>query len=256
MSNMAFTPELANDTDVANDTDASSLNQERERIHRQMLSPIAHDLKTPLASIIGSLEIYTHMKDALPSEKQDTLIKVALQEAHRLDTFITNILDMAKLENGLVQPKQEDIEIGAILRDCLVRRQYDLKDSTVEVESVSGPVKTATDTALLSRALCLILDNAVKYGGTPSTIRIKFGKDDNRLAYISIQDNGSGIPEAQTKNIFSKYTRFGKEDKHNKTGMGLGLAIARAIMTLLNGNISAINHSGGGAIFTLHFPLQ
>jgi two-component system sensor histidine kinase KdpD len=249
MSDMALTSERP-------DTGASSPDQERERIHRQMLSAVAHDLKTPLASIIGSLDVYTQMKDALPADKQDALIKVALQEAHRLDSFITNILDMAKLENGLVISKQEDVEIGAMLRDCLTRMRHCLKDSTIDVESSSGTVKTITDVVLLNRALGLVLDNAVKYGGTPSVIRLKFGKDSSRLGYISIHDNGNGISEERVKDIFSKYIRFDKEGKRNNAGMGLGLAIAREIMALLNGDITAANHPDGGAVLTLHFPLQ
>ena len=72
-------------------------------MHRKMLSAVAHDLKTPLVSIIGSLEIYEHLQDTLSREKQAVLIHVALQEAYRLDSFMTNILDMARLENGLVR---------------------------------------------------------------------------------------------------------------------------------------------------------
>ncbi len=97
------------------------LDEEREQLHRQMLSSVSHDLKTPLASIIGSLEVYERMKDKLPEEKKTTLIHVALQEAYRLDNFITNILDMARFENHIVKPHYERTEITAIVSDCLLR---------------------------------------------------------------------------------------------------------------------------------------
>jgi len=248
MSNVALTTKPPQHDDF-------SFDEERERIHRQMLSSISHDLKTPLASMIGSLEVYARMSDALSPEKKATLIKVALQEAHRLDGFITNILDMAKLENGLVRAKQEDVEIGAMLRDCLTRMYPQLEDSAVDLQAATGTVKTVTDTVLLSRVVCLVLDNAVKYARTPSVIQIGYGKGGNGLGYIYIQDNGHGIPENYAEAIFSKYTRFGRDGNH-AGGMGLGLAIAREIMQLLAGHITAANHADGGAVFTLHFPLK
>jgi two-component system sensor histidine kinase KdpD len=235
--------------------DVFASDRERERIHRQMLSSVSHDLKTPLVSIIGALEVYTRMKDKLPIQKQVALIDVALQEAYRLDTFITNILDMARLENGAIKPKQENAEIGAIVRNCLIRMDHHLHGKTIHTEAVSGPVEAITDPVLLSRAVCLVLDNAAKYGGTPGVIRIELGKDEDCTGYIRVRDNGGGIPEHHTETIFSKYTRLGGKDRQY-TGTGLGLAIAREIMRLLNGTIAAANHPEGGALLTLAFPLN
>ena len=228
-----------------------SFDRERERMHRQMLSSVSHDLKTPLASIIGSLEVFERMKDKLSVEKQSTLIGVALQEAYRLDNFITNILDMAKLENGMVKIKHEKTEISALLRNCLLRLSNRLQDSEVAFSS-TGDFDVTTDPVLLSRAVCLVLDNAVKYGGAHSEITIGYGKQDQRMGFITIQDNGRGVPPSQREAIFSKYTRFIKEDQQN-AGTGLGLSIGREIMKLLGGDINVTNHDNGGAIFTLSF---
>src|ERR1700721_2788036 len=85
--------------------------EERELLHRQILSSVSHDLKTPLASIIGSLEVFERMNDRLSEEQQKTLITVALREAYRLDNFITNILDMARLESGMVKQVPESVSI-------------------------------------------------------------------------------------------------------------------------------------------------
>ena len=85
----------------------SSFDKKCDHMHRRMLSSVSHDLKTPLVSIIGALEIYERMQDTLPREKQLELIRVALQEAHRLNNFITDVLDKAGLENGLVSVERE-----------------------------------------------------------------------------------------------------------------------------------------------------
>ncbi|MDX2027215.1 MAG: ATP-binding protein [Alphaproteobacteria bacterium] len=228
--------------------------RERERLHRQMLSAVSHDLKTPLASIIGSLEVYKRMKDKLSADKRTALIGVALQEAYRLDNFIVNILDMARLENGMVKINREDVEIGAMLRNCLTRMEGRLQGSSINMESVSGVIQITTDVVLLSRAVCLVLDNAVKYGGTPPAIRVEFGKNSGETAYIKVFDNGRGIPGEQMEKIFCKYTRLAREDQQN-AGTGLGLAIAQTIMGMLDGGIAASNGPANGAVFTLHFPL-
>src|SRR3984885_4716957 len=87
------------------------LDDERERLHRQMLSSVSHDLKTPLASIIGSLEIYERMRNTLSAEKKQMLVETALQEAYRLDTFVTNILDMARLEEGKLRLQYSRVQL-------------------------------------------------------------------------------------------------------------------------------------------------
>lgn len=237
--------------------DASEqLERERERIHRQMLSSVSHDLKTPLASIIGSLEVYERMRDKLPQEKQGDLIRVALEEAYRLDNFITNILDMAKLENGMVKPKREGVDVGHTIRDCVTKLSSLLLKSKVDISALTpDPVEITTDAVLLSRAVCLVLDNAVKYGGKPPVIEIEYGINDDKTGFIRIHDNGRGIPSSEIEAIFSKYTRFSKEDQQN-AGTGLGLAIGREIMRLLGGDIRVANADVGGTTFTLNFLTQ
>lgn len=233
---------------------AQSMDKEREKMHRQMLSSVSHDLKTPLASIIGSLEIHEKLKEKLSSEKRETLIHTALQEASRLDSFITNILDMAKLETGLVKPRPETRQLDAVIRDCLTRLGNRLRQSAITVAGLSGPLEIHTDVTLLCRVLGLLLDNAVKYGGTPSVIEMEHGIF-KEYCFIRVRDNGKGVPRSQMKLIFSKYTRFTKQDQQT-AGTGLGLAICAEIMRLLGGSIEVANHPGGGAVFTLLLPLQ
>lgn len=234
---------------------APTLDPERERLHRQMLSSVSHDLKTPLAAIIGSLEVIERVKEKLPVDKQLTLIHVALQEAYRLDSFITNILDMARLESGVIVMKPDTADLGALLHNCFMRMDNQLRGSTVKLQP-STSLEVRTDPVLLSRTICLLLDNAVKYGGAPAVIQVEYGCDENtQKAFISIRDNGQGVPEDRMKVIFSKYTRFAKEDQQN-AGTGLGLAIASGIMRVLGGTIDVRNQAEGGAAFTLNFPAR
>lgn len=227
-------------------------NEEREQMHRQLLSAVSHDLKTPLASVIGSLEIHQRLHERLSEEKKQTLIETALQEAYRLDNFITNMLDMHKLEQGLVTMRREHFELGALIRDCLVSLDNRLTGSSVTLDAPAQPVEITSDAALLGRALALLLDNAVKYGGTPPAIIIRYERTDSGLIQIELQDNGQGIPAGHAEHIFEKYTRFARGD-HQNAGTGLGLSIARAIMQLLGGTVR-VAPSHGGACLILEFP--
>ncbi len=231
-----------------------SFDETREQIHRQMMSAVSHDLKTPLATIIGSLEVYFRMNDRLTPEKRTTLINSALMEAYRLDNFITNILDMAKLENGMVNIKSEKTELTSLLRDSVTRLGPRREKGDIRFPEGNSPIFVRTDPMLLSRAAGLVLDNALKHGGQHPTIWVNYGADHDK-AFISIRDNGAGIPPGKEEDIFSKYTRYSKSDQQN-AGTGLGLPIVREIMRNLAGEITVANHAEGGAHFSLNFPVQ
>lgn len=215
-----------------------------------MLSAVSHDLKTPLASIIGSLEVYDKLKAKLSDEKKNVLLKTALDEAYRLDNFITNILDMSKLENKMVKIRKEPLHLKSVLHDCVTKLGY--KTSGVKIDMKGDDVMVNSDSNLLCRALYLVVENAIRHNNNPNPeIHIEVGGDEKRY-FIRVEDNGPGIPEARIKDIFSKYSRISRQD-HQNAGTGLGLAICRQIAIMLDGTITAANRPGGGAIFEFKF---
>lgn len=224
----------------------------REHLHRQMMSAVSHDLKTPLATMIGSLEIYLRMEDRLSPEKKTTLVTSALGEAYRLDQFITNILDMAKLEGGMVKLKHESVEMTSVIREGLTRLGPRAKAANIVLHPFSDVTEITTDGLLFGRAVSLVVDNALKHAGKEAQIVIEYGVEEGS-ALVRVCDNGPGIPKGKEEEIFCKYTRFTKNDQQN-AGTGLGLAITRQIMVLLNGSVNVQNSSTGGAVFTLSVP--
>jgi K+-sensing histidine kinase KdpD len=223
----------------------------REQIHRQILSTVSHDLKTPLASIIGCLQIHTRMSDKLSAEKKEMLIQSALSEACRLDGFVSNILDMAKLESGMVPIKKEKCDIPTLLQECITRLGARGEKPDVTLNAKMTDKNIYTDPMLLVRAIGLLLDNALKHAGKTSRINMEYGHD-GTSSYVHVRDNGPGVPPGKEEAIFSKYTRYANHDKQN-AGTGLGLAICRQIMQLLSGTVTVKNHPEGGAVFTLNF---
>jgi two-component system sensor histidine kinase KdpD len=226
----------------------------REALHRQILDAVSHDLKTPLATIIGSLEIYSQMADRLTAEKSKTLVTTALGEAYRLDNFITNILDMAKLEGDLVKVRAEPSDMTRLINDSLTRLGPKRVLASFTINLTGDETVVNTDPMLLCRAVALVLENAMKHAGKNPVIEIDYGVQNDR-GFIQVRDHGPGIAAGKEMEIFSKYTRFNRGDQHN-AGTGLGLAICRLIMKILHGSVEVANHPEGGAIFRLQFPAK
>jgi len=229
-----------------------SFEQEREQLHRAVLSSVSHDLKTPLSCIIGSLEIYERTKEKLTLDKKNILINTALQEAYRLDSFVTNILDMARLESGAVKVKKELCVMDLLLEDCLILLGRRLQECDVSIKTIPATFPITTDPLLLQRAICIVMDNAARYASLHPVIGVEYEKVGGQVI-IRVQDNGPGIPKEKMEEIFSKYARFAIQD-HKHSGTGLGLPICREIMRLLDGMVTVENLPGGkGAVFTLAF---
>ena len=228
----------------------------REYLHRQMLSSVSHDLKTPLATIIGSLEVMTLLGNKLNEEKRASLVSSALTEAFRLDYFITNILDMAKFEADAVRPRFEPTRLRQMIQDSMARLGPLKTRGELQITPVGTQDELVTDPLLGARAVGLVLHNALKFGGRkaqkdPPVIEVAYGLKDGD-GFVRIRDHGDGIPDDQQSLVFDKYTRLQKTDQQT-AGTGLGLTICQHIMRLLNGRIELSNHPEGGAVFTLIF---
>jgi two-component system sensor histidine kinase KdpD len=238
------------------DAEVISLTAEREKEHRRLLSAVAHDLKTPLATIIGSLEAYEKMKATLSPEKQQTLIHLALQEAYRLDGFIANVLNMAKFEYRTVEVRKETALVMSIIQNSLSLYRHRLGQCPVTVIAEGDDkISMTTDPALFGQALGFVLDNAMKFAVAKAivpAVDIHYGSKDGSC-YVAVHDNGPGLPNDKLEEIFDKYVRLSGEEGNNACA-GLGLAICREIMQLLGGTVVASNRVGGGATFTLRVP--
>lgn len=227
--------------------------QERERLRTNMFSSISHDLKTPLASIMASLSSLQSMKDTLRQDQKDILLQTALDEACRLDGFITHILEMSRLESGHVTYKQNWTTLFEMMSNAYSRMHVKLHGRILSMDNkLLQSREVYTDTMMAEKVLLIILDNIVKHTKPNTSIDIWTTHHEAGLQ-LHIRDYGQGMLPHQLKKAFDKYTRFEKQDSQ-VAGTGLGLAIAHTIMCAQGGNISASNHPDGGAVFTLEFP--
>jgi len=237
--------------ELSKEIESKRISEEREKLRSMLLSSVSHDLKTPLASIIGSLSVYHGMYDALPDAQKRELTETALDEAQRLDSFITNILDMTRIESGHVQFKSEWVNPTHIVHRVVKRLSQRLRHHTV-VTTPNLEVEIMTDPIMLEQVIQNLIDNAAKYCPAGCTIRVEGekGKDFYRLY---VRDDGPGIPEEKFDSIFDKYARLRQQDT-KVAGTGLGLSIVKAVMEEQGGVVSVRNQPSGGAEFALHFP--
>jgi two-component system sensor histidine kinase KdpD len=230
----------------------SRLHAAREKLRSALLSSVSHDLKTPLASVIGSLSVYRSMESSLDATQRKTLIATALSEAQRLDGFITNILDMSKIESGQIRFKKEWFT-PEMLTQAIEKRMHDkLSSHPIQVRYPTDAADISADMDMTLQACINVIDNAIKYAPNGKEIDLHWYNDGAQLA-LAVRDYGRGVPEGQYEAIFDKYSRLSRQDTQ-VAGTGLGLPIARAIMQGQGGSLVAANHPRGGAIFTFYFP--
>jgi K+-sensing histidine kinase KdpD len=227
------------------------VHEAREKMRSAMLSAVSHDLKTPLSSVIGALDVYQEISSRLPEERKLELIRTALSEARRLDQLINNILDMAKLENNGIQYRFEETDIRLIAQNALQKTQNKFKNRKIQFEAEGDNWETRADPGMLERAIIQLLDNAVKYTAEDNRIILRMESHTHSIL-ITVQDNGAGIPAHQQEAVFDKYTRLNQGD-HKIAGTGLGLPIARQIAEDHGGTL-LLKPSNHGAHFEISIP--
>lgn len=232
----------------------SRMREEREKLRSMLLSSVSHDLKTPLASVIGSLSVYKRMikSGRLDAETAEELTDTALEEAQRLDSFISNILDMTRIESGDIKFSQDWVSPEEVISNVSKRLRHRLLKRNLIIKSFGPNCFVSMDQMMTEQVLQNIIDNAVKYSPEGTDIFVEYGITETGFSY-QVRDLGPGIPEGKEEAIFDKYERLRQSDRQ-VAGTGLGLAIAQAVMESQGGTVTAKNHPEGGAVFTVFLP--
>jgi two-component system sensor histidine kinase KdpD len=227
---------------------------ESDRLRAALLTSISHDLKTPLASVLGAASTMRDLAGALTDSEKGDLLATVIDESERLNRFIANLLDMTKLESGAIVPNTARHDIGEIVGSVLRRAGKILGGHQVSLQLAAGLPMLELDAVLFEQVLFNLLDNAAKYAPDDTTISIRsFG--DNDQVTLQIIDEGAGIPAAELEHVFDKFYRAQKGDRV-RPGTGLGLAISRGFVEAMHGTISADNRTDRtGAVLTIRLPV-
>jgi two-component system, OmpR family, sensor histidine kinase KdpD len=182
------------------------------------------------------------------------LLTTLQEEAERLNRFVSNLLDMTRLESGAIELNLELIDVAEIIGSALQRAGNVLAGHQVEVDIAPGLPMLRLDAVLFEQVLFNLLDNAAKYSVSGSRIGIRATRD-GELVEIEVVDEGLGIPPADFERIFDKFYRVHAQDRR-RAGTGLGLAICRGFVEALGGWIVARNRRDrSGAVLTIRMPV-
>ncbi|WP_441231122.1 DUF4118 domain-containing protein [Tardiphaga sp. 215_C5_N2_1] len=239
---------------LVEDMDRAQRNVESDRLRQALLTSISHDLKTPLASVLGAASTLRDLSPKLSEAEKADLLGTVIDESERLNRFIANLLDMTKLESGAVVPNATLQDLTEIVGSALRRAGKILSRHRVALDLAPNLPMLELDAVLFEQVLFNLLDNAAKYAPDDTTITIRAMRDADSVS-LQVTDEGTGIPPADLEQVFDKFYRANKGD-HVRAGTGLGLAISRGFVEAMRGTISATNRADrSGAVLTIRLPI-
>jgi signal transduction histidine kinase len=226
--------------------------QVSDRVRRQLLADVSHELNTPLTAMRGYIETLSMPDLALDPPTRQRYVNIVMEETHRLERIIGDLLDLARLEGGGTAIRQLRVEVAALFERVAARHERDLQARCIElVQQVDSQASTVVgDPDRLEQAIQNLAANALRH--TPEGGRITLSAErvggDMRL---SVRDSGSGIAPEQLPQIFDRFYK-GDASRKSAGGSGLGLSIVKAIVERHGGTITARNDNG--AVFEILMP--
>jgi two-component system sensor histidine kinase KdpD len=227
--------------------------EQNEKLRTTLLSSLSHDLRTPLSSITGAVTTLRQLGDKMPAADRQDLLASIEEEAARLTRFVSNLLDMSRLESGAVKVRRDFLDPAEIVRLAVERCRKAFPNMRIETSLAPKLPFIRGDAGLLEQVLFNLLDNAHKYGG--ETGAIVHARQEGHDVVISVTDEGPGIKPADLDKIFEKFYRGGRADGR-KAGTGLGLSICKGLAEAMGGRIEAQSPAARrrGARLLLRFP--
>lgn len=264
-----FTPEERRLLDSLNDQTALAVERaelvervdeaqviaQADKLRVAMLTSLSHDLRTPLASILGTATTLLNNLGLYDVKRTREMLLVVREEAERLDRFVGNLLDMSRLEAGALGTKPQIVDVSDTVASAISRLSRRMAGHQLREDMNDDLPFVNADPLLLEQALINLLDNAVKYAPEGSEILVRARPRDGRVV-VTVEDEGPGIPLSELPHIFDKFYRVRKAD-HGIAGTGLGLSVARGFVESFGGSLTAGNRGDRtGAVFTLTLPVS
>lgn len=239
---------------VAEALEAAKLESETERLRSALLSSVSHDLRTPLASIIGSSSSLIDLDASLAPSARRELIQTIHEEAERLNRYVQNLLDMTRLGQGPISLRRDWIDVRDVVASVLERLKTALQTVRVDVSIAEDVPLLHVHGALVEQAMFNIVHNAVRHSPANGVISLCVRRVEDRLV-IDVTDQGPGIPPAERKKVFERFYSVNRGDRTTE-GIGLGLAISLGLIGAHGGDIEILDpESGPGTRVRVRLPL-
>lgn len=231
--------------------------QEAIHIRDAFLSVASHELKTPLTSLLGFLDLLQRRvtTGTVVGERERRRIEVAQQQAHRLHKMIASLLDLSRLQTGQLSIERNQVDLGGLLRRIAEEMAPTLPHNhKLILETPEEPLVVIGDDLRLEQVIQNLLQNAVKYSpyGGPVVASVEQHAGQARLC---VRDSGLGIPRDDLGLIFTRFYRAANTTGHHLSGMGVGLYVVRQIVELHGGRVAVESVEGEGSTFTITLPL-
>ena len=229
--------------------------RQADRMRRELIANVSHDLRSPLASIQGYLETLQIKDGTLGPQERQRYVETALKNAQRLNALVSELFELSKLESEQVEPSPEPFSVAELVQDVAVQyqTQADAKGVDLQANLPEGHARVEADIGLVERALSNLIDNAIHY--TPEGGRVTIGVErEAGGVQLRVSDTGPGIPEDDLPHIFERFYRVDKSRDRSSGGAGLGLAIAYKIIELHGEQLEVESTVGDGTTFQFRLP--
>jgi two-component system sensor histidine kinase KdpD len=225
--------------------------EETQKLYKSLMDCVSHELKTPLAAIKGSASAIVDPMTSSNKEAVDFLGHQILEASERLQHLVENLLDMTRIESGLMQAKRIVCDVNDIISTSIREVDHLRGVHRVQIKIAESTPLVTCDPVLANQALANIIHNAFVYTPSDSVIEISAQQGVHGDIEILVRDHGPGLPRDNPAKVFNKFFRA---DQNHAGGVGLGLAVTKGFIESQGGSIEASNHPDGGALFTLHLP--
>jgi two-component system sensor histidine kinase KdpD len=240
---------------LVTDLTQARLAAETEQLRSALLSSVSHDLRTPLATIIGASTSVLEYGSAFGEADRRELLATVVAEARRLDRYIQNLLDMTRLGQGPVDLRRDWVDPRDLIASALKRQHHSETRAQVEVQIPPDVPLLWVHGALVEQALVNLLDNAVSLSPAGGIVRIEAHRNGRQLC-LEVCDQGPGIPPEEREKVFDMFYSLRRGDRTHAEGTGLGLAICRGLIGAHGGTVTAHDGPGGrGTCMRMCLPL-
>ena len=230
--------------------------KETDRLRRELVANVSHDLRTPVTSLQGYLETLLLKEGALSSQDRRQYLGIATAQSKRLRDLIAELFELAKLNSQEMKPRIESFAFGELVQDVVQKFRVIVEAKQVTLQAKLGEELPAVsaDIGLIERVLENLIENALRYTQQEGRITVSLSRMGEKIM-TQVTDTGCGIPPSGLPHIFDRYYQVGKKHQEGKTGAGLGLAITKRILELHGSAIEVQSIVGQGTIFSFYLSV-
>ena len=230
--------------------------KENDRLRRELVSNISHDLRTPLSAMQGYIETLIIKADTMSPEKRDTYLRIARKHTVRLGTLIGDLFELSKLDSASVKPNLESFSLPELVQDIAQEFQLESerKNISLSIDTQSDAAHTIGDIGLIQRVLENLVRNAIRFTPSGGDVTISIAERPEAVR-VAVSDSGPGIAEDEIPRIFDRFYRAVGGEEARSDSSGLGLSIVKRILELHGSHITVTSKVDAGTRFEFELPL-